>query len=257
MGLFSTTPEWRDAVANWRGIQNAPAEENRKRLHGITVFENRFLERFLATSSWFMPGVWYLPIIGYCTYASAEGGLAWSTIAACLLIGALGWTLVEYLLHRFAFHFGPTDIGFVRTILFGMHGYHHEFPSDHRRLVAPPALGWPIAAVLSVFYWAIFGPYWQVLLAGTLLGYLGYDWMHYYTHHAVPKNRFGRFMRRFHMEHHFKSATQQFGLSSPLWDFAFFSYRKPVAPTDMEWECLGEDAAIGNDQLRSDRKAAS
>jgi hypothetical protein len=109
--------------------------------------------------------------------------------------------------------------------------------------VAPPVLSWPIAALLALVYWVAFGAYWQVLLAGTFAGYLGYDWMHYYTHHAVPKSRFGRFMRRFHMEHHFKTATRQFGLSSPLWDFAFFSFRRPAAtPTDLGWERLGEDA---------------
>ena len=43
--------------------------------------------------------------------------------------------------------------------------------------------------------------------------------MHYYTHHANPRNPLGRFMRRFHFEHHFGTAYSQYGLSSPLWDF--------------------------------------
>ena len=61
------------------------------------------------------------------------------------------------------------------------------------------------------------------------------DWVHYYTHHAVPKSRFGKFMRRFHLEHHFGIAHSQFGLSSSLWDLVFqifwttgaFKRRKP------------------------------
>lgn len=243
MGLFSTTPEWQRAVASWRGIQDAPAPENRPHVKGIRVLENGFLESYFATSHWIMPGVWFAPLIAYFVYASAARGLGWPAIAACLAAGVLGWTLVEYLLHRFVFHFPHDTLPFLRSALFALHGYHHEFPADPKRLVAPPVLSWPIAAVLALVYWAAFGAYWQVLLAGTFAGYLGYDWMHYYTHHAVPKSRFGRFMRRFHMEHHFKTSTRQFGLSSPLWDFAFFSFRRPAAtPSDLGWERVGEDA---------------
>ncbi len=81
-----------------------------------------------------------------------------------------------------------------------------------------------------------------------ILGYLGYDWMHYYTHHAVPKNRFGKFMRRFHLEHHFKTSTRQFGLSSPIWDYVFRSFRKPADSSDLSWETLDEDDAIGSER---------
>ncbi len=238
MGLLSTTKEWDDALAAWRGIQNAPAEENRRRLKGFKVLQNDFLEKYFVTSHWVMPAVWFVPIIAYCIYsAAANHGLSWPTIAGCFVIGVLTWTLLEYVLHRFVFHFPP--VGPLRTLLFVMHGYHHEFPNDPNRLVAPPVLSWPIGALVALAYWALFGPYWQALLAGTFAGYIAYDWTHYYTHHAVPKSRFGKFMRRFHLEHHFKNATTQFGLSSPLWDFAFLSFRKPTMPTAMERECLG------------------
>lgn len=243
MGVLSTTKEWQEAVAGWQGIQDAPAVQNRAARKGFKVLENNFLEKYFATSHWIMPGVWFIPIIVYCLYASvAFRELTWPVIAACVASGIFGWTLVEYGLHRFVFHLPPTNIHIIRSTLFVLHGYHHEFPSDPGRLVAPPVLSWPIAALLALIYRAAFGPYWQALFAGTLVGYLAYDWMHYYTHHAVPRSRFGKFMRRFHMEHHFKSADIQFGLSSPLWDFVFFTFRKPTPPTRMERECLGSEA---------------
>jgi sterol desaturase/sphingolipid hydroxylase (fatty acid hydroxylase superfamily) len=52
-------------------------------------------------------------------------------------------------------------------------------------------------------------------------------------------------MRRFHFEHHYKSADIQFGLSSPLWDLVFSTFRRPCPPTAMERTCLGKDADIG------------
>ncbi len=243
MGLLSTTDEWNDTVATWAGIQDAPARRNRRRVAGIRALNNSVLEKHFASSHWIMPGVWFIPVIVYCVYASvAVRGLTAPVIAMCIVAGVLGWSFVEYWLHRFVFHLPPTDIRPIRTVLFALHGYHHEFPSDRRRLVAPPVMSWPIASVLAVIYWSVFGAYWQALFAGTLVGYLAYDWMHYYTHHAVPRSRFGKFMRRFHMEHHFKNAETKYGLSSPLWDFVFLTYRRPTAPTPAEVECLGGDA---------------
>jgi sterol desaturase/sphingolipid hydroxylase (fatty acid hydroxylase superfamily) len=112
----------------------------------------------------------------------------------------------------------------IKEVQYMMHGYHHDFPLDPGRLVAPPILSWPIATVLVALYWPIFGSAAPALFAGTVAGYLGYDWMHYYTHHANPKNPLGRFMRQFHVEHHFGIAHSQFGLSSPLWDLAFGTF---------------------------------
>ncbi len=118
----------------------------------------------------------------------------------------------------------------------------HPRPPGHKvpgRLVAPPALSWPLAALVASVYAVIFGSWWTAIFGGTVLGYLGYDWMHYYTHHAKPKNPFGRFMRRFHFEHHFGTAYSQFGLSSPLWDLFLGSFwttkalqRKPSQTRD-------------------------
>ncbi len=243
MGLFDTTDDWRESLASWSGIRDAPAPENRALGRGIRVMRNNFLEQYLTTSHWITPGLVFAPIIAYLVHAGrVTQGLEWPVILGCVGLGVVTWTFLEYCLHRFVFHLPPTRIRAVRLVLFVLHGYHHEFPNDPRRLVAPPVLGWPIAAALTVLFWAVFGPYWQALLAGTFTGYLAYDWMHYYTHHARPKSRFGRFMRRFHMEHHYKKATTQYGLSSPIWDFVFRTFQRPTAPTDTELECLRAEA---------------
>jgi sterol desaturase/sphingolipid hydroxylase (fatty acid hydroxylase superfamily) len=73
----------------------------------------------------------------------------------------------------------------------------------------------------------VFGPavFFQIL-AGTMAGYVAYDWIHYYTHHAKPKTALGKFLRRYHMRHHFENENRFYGISSPLWDLVlgtFFS----------------------------------
>ena len=223
--LMNTTDEWKQAVADWQGIQDRPPAAYRSRSRGFQVLENNFLERVFGTSHWVMPGVWFLPLIVLCLRdALSRPDLGTGAVFGAWVAGALLWTLVEYALHRWLFHLPPARNAVVREVQYMLHGYHHEFPDDPGRLVAPPILSWPLAVGVALAYWAAFGPWWTALLAGTFTGYLGYDWMHYYTHHAVPKSRFGKFMRRFHLEHHFRTANSQFGLSSPLWDLVFRSF---------------------------------
>lgn len=240
MPLVRYTDEVLEAADQWSGIMSAPAPHNRKRIHGIQVLQNRILERVFATSHWATPALWFVPLIAWGLWSSAKNSeLSAAMMIALVFAGILGWTLIEYILHRWVFHAVPkTPRGKFQSFM--MHGYHHEFPSDRLRLVAPPALSWPIALVVVPTYYFLAGPvYWGALVAGTAIGYLAYDWIHYYTHHARPKTRLGRFLRRYHMEHHFKDQNTHFGLSSPLWDLVFGTYSRPTAPERQEIDILG------------------
>lgn len=246
MAFFDTTAQWKEALHNWRGIADAPARENRQRRYGIKVMQSPLIERCVTTAHWTLPGLWAIPLVGYLLYRSGwVEGRTPASIAALFLAGMLGWTFAEYWLHRWVFHLRPARNRRLRAIQFAMHGYHHEFPDDPRRLVAPPILAVPISAFLAAVVILSFPGHWPPLLAGIFFGYLCYDWIHYYTHHGRPRSAVGKFMRRFHMEHHYKNANSQFGLSSPLWDLVFRSYRPPCPPAATERTCLGEDADIG------------
>ncbi|HEU5310976.1 MAG TPA: sterol desaturase family protein, partial [Candidatus Eisenbacteria bacterium] len=59
------------------------------------------------------------------------------------------------------------------------------------------------------------------LFAGLLTGYLVYDMTHYATHHLTMKWGFLKFLKRYHLLHHYKTPDDRFGISSPLWDFVF------------------------------------
>ena len=65
-------------------------------------------------------------------------------------------------------------------------------------------------------------------LMGFVIGYLAYDMVHYYTHHARPTTRIGLTLRRLHLMHHFRDHDKGFGVSAPYWDFVFgTAERKP------------------------------
>ena len=73
---------------------------------------------------------------------------------------------------------------------FIIHGIHHDHPNDKLRLVMPPAVSIPLAALFFFAFTLIFGtPAAYPLFGGFIAGYLVYDYTHYYVHHFVPKSR--------------------------------------------------------------------
>jgi sterol desaturase/sphingolipid hydroxylase (fatty acid hydroxylase superfamily) len=209
-----------EVVRRWNGTLLGPSPENRH-LEGVPVFKAAWFERSFATAHPVMPGVWWGPVIAYCLYASAVDPRTSPSVAVLgFVLGVVAWTLIEYLLHRYLFHLVPEPTFESRFKQFMVHGYHHEFPNDRMRLVAPLLLSLPIGAVLAGAYYFLLGPnVWLTWFAGTATGYLAYDWIHYYTHHFRPTSRLGKFLRRYHMEHHYRDSESHFGISSPLWDW--------------------------------------
>lgn len=226
MGLLDLTDECREAVDRWDGHVGPPAKENRGTV-SIRVFRNDLVERWFATSHPVLPGVWFG---GFIVWGLVVGFVNPSVGVVAGLglyaLGVLAWTLLEYTLHRFVFHHVPRPDFNSKLRQFMAHGYHHEFPNDPWRLVAPPLMSWPIAIVVWFLYRAALGPdlVWP-LFGGTCAGYLAYDWIHYYTHHFTPTTAVGKTLRRLHMVHHFANADANHGISSPLWDFVFRTYQ--------------------------------
>lgn len=239
MGLLDYSDELIETVNRWNGQIGAPSAENRQK-NRIRVFKNRIIEDWFATSHPILPGVWFGGFIVYGLYlALTSPALGLVQGVGLYALGVLLWTLIEYLLHRFVFHWDPGQEFKAKVRLFLMHGYHHEFPNDKWRLVAPPVMSWPLAAVVALVYYLVSGPdRWLVLFGGTTAGYLAYDWIHYYTHHFSPKWWVGKVLRRSHMVHHFKLFPLNMGISSPLWDFVFgtFAWSESAIKEAMEEE---------------------
>jgi sterol desaturase/sphingolipid hydroxylase (fatty acid hydroxylase superfamily) len=220
MALMDLTQECHEAAEGKLPLVVVGPDGRRTRRMRVQVFKNNFLESF-AQAHPITPGVWFGPFVVYGLYA---GFLDFSFLVLPLfLAGVLITTLIEYCLHRFLFHMKPHDEK-SRVQHFLLHGYHHDFPNDPMRLVLPPIGIWPVAAVVGVLYWVIFGQYFWPLFAGTAAGYIAYDWMHYYTHHGNPKGGPGRFIKRYHMLHHHDSPEHRYGITSPLWDVIFGTY---------------------------------
>ncbi len=189
----------------------------------IRLFKNPVLEYFSHIHP-ATPLVVFLPVVLVTMYVSVAGGLgeAVGIIASISVfaLGVLAWTLVEYVIHRWAFHLHPTsEIG--KQVHFLVHGIHHDYPRDSTRLVMPLLVSVPLAcAFYAGFAWLV-APYHNALFSGFIFGYVAYDSIHYATHHFPMTSRMGRFLKEYHMKHHYVDDHTAFGVSSPLWDFVF------------------------------------
>jgi sterol desaturase/sphingolipid hydroxylase (fatty acid hydroxylase superfamily) len=156
-----------------------------------------------------------------------QAGLLWR-VAVSFVVGYLIWTPTEYLLHRFVFHFSPKNPSErMKRFLFLMHGVHHAEPREKSRLVMPPVVSLPLAAVFWLLFKLLVGKLFGIpfivpsLFAGFMMGYLLYDMTHYALHHFSLSGEYFRKLRQHHMGHHFKTHNAKFGVSSWFWDRVF------------------------------------
>jgi dihydroceramide fatty acyl 2-hydroxylase len=167
-----------------------------------------------------VPPILFVPIIVLLVVEGFVHGVGWAA-PAWLIAGYLFWTLTEYWLHRIVFHFEP-EKGLGARLHWIIHGVHHDHPNDPMRLVMPPSLSIPLAALFLLGFFAVLGtPAWLTFGAGFLGGYLGYDMLHYHVHHHRPKTSLGRRLRELHMRHHFQNHERGYGVSAPFWDHVF------------------------------------
>ena len=170
------------------------------------------------------------PIVPICIWGPVSVGLVIlglhfgvspASVAGLALAGLVFWTFVEYLLHRWVFHWEPRSPR-LREFLYPMHNLHHDV-QEWDRLVAPPLLAIPLWMTILGICWVVLGsPTIFPFFGGFTIGYLGYDYIHYYTHFGeTPKSKIGQALRRRHLQHHFACNDRWYGVSSPLWDFVF------------------------------------
>jgi sterol desaturase/sphingolipid hydroxylase (fatty acid hydroxylase superfamily) len=187
----------------------------------VRMFENDFLEA-LSHVHWTVPLWLYTPVVLFFIYRSIfTFELSAGNIIIFFAVGIFIWTLTEYTLHRFIFHYNAKS-KFGKKLHFIFHGVHHDYPKDSKRLVMPPAVSVPLALLFYFLFYYLLGPvYLSPFFAGFILGYIFYDITHYAVHHFSIKNKFWLAIKNHHMIHHYKHDDKGFGVSQPTWDHLF------------------------------------
>jgi sterol desaturase/sphingolipid hydroxylase (fatty acid hydroxylase superfamily) len=196
----------------------------------IRLFKSDVLEFFTHIHPAVIVVIWTPVVVWNLSQPFLDPGIALSAglVAIAFLIGIVVWSFTEYTMHRFVFHFEPKNPGpTIDRATYLFHGVHHHQPQCKTRLVMPPLVSIPLATG----FWFLFktviagglgAPAWvHPVFGGFVMGYLGYDLIHYATHHLPMDWGPMKTLKRNHMLHHFKTPDLRYGVSSPIWDVVF------------------------------------
>lgn len=214
----------RDFVDGARGVpQNRLPVESQfvsNRDESVRMFQSPLMERFTYVHP-ATPHVVFLPVVAMLLVWSGRIGVRWETAGLLAAGGLAAWTLTEYVMHRLVFHFRPRS-AWQRWLFFMIHGVHHDYPNDSRRLVMPPLVSLPLASFFFGLFWLLLGPrHMPAFFAAFLVGYLCYDTLHFAIHHWAPRGALLQFIKRHHLRHHYLFGNRNYGVSTPIWDVVF------------------------------------
>jgi sterol desaturase/sphingolipid hydroxylase (fatty acid hydroxylase superfamily) len=158
--------------------------------------------------------------------ALGDGELAATSALAFLGGGLLTWGLIEYAIHRWVLH-RERRIADARLHGNRVHLAHHADPDALDRLNVQLSESLPICAAYCLIAWAATGDWHATvfLYDGLMLGYFFYEYLDYQAHHGAARGPFIRYFRRYHLLHHHCDAEARFGVTSPLFDLLFGTYR--------------------------------
>ncbi len=158
--------------------------------------------------------------------AFAAGWVTFSLTAA--LIGAAVFFVSEYTTHRFLFHAPPSKIPWLLKMQHRLHYDHHIDPPKLDLLFLPL---WFVVPTTVLYY----GLYYAVarntgialsLAFGSICALYYYEWVHYVAHIPfTPKTSFGRYVKKYHLWHHYKNEHFWYGVTNPSMDFVGVTYR--------------------------------
>ncbi|KAF8975021.1 fatty acid alpha-hydroxylase [Entomortierella lignicola] len=173
--------------------------------YSARVFESDFFEVFSRTPWWLVPILW-LPVVAVMFHWSIKdgegaGALSIEKAGTVFLSGVFAWSLTEYSIHRFLFHVDDLlpDSTYSNVAHFLLHGT-PLYLLSHALLDARTA---------------------NAFMSGLYFGYICYDMVHYYLHHARVLEFHFKEMKTYHLAHHYKNYDNGYGITSKMWDRVF------------------------------------
>ena len=170
--------------------------------------------------------VYFYSVLVLCLLTIApRADFSWRQIFLLISSGVLSWTLIEYVLHRFIFHYHARS-AFGKKFLYAAHLSHHENPRATSRLFSGLFISLPIATAYVLLASIATGSLRAAvyLFTGLVAGYCCYEWLHFQAHHRRPRLRLFRYLRRYHLLHHYQTPDHRFGVTSPLFDVLFGTF---------------------------------
>lgn len=143
-----------------------------------------------------------------------------AAFALGLLAGALGWTLLEYIVHAGLGH------GLKGKLMVSREHLHHHAdinyfsPLRAKLQGAVPVLSILLLATHQLGGWA-FASGFVLAISGA---WAFYEWLHEAIHVSGPRGPYSRWAARHHLHHHFSKPGRNHGVTTPLWDWLLRTY---------------------------------
>lgn len=145
-------------------------------------------------------------------------------VAGFFGLGVLTWTFLEYVMHRWLGH----DKRFRGNAFEKEHTRHHIEGNYFAPTWKKGILAVLLTALLTPLAVLVLGtPHGLGYVAGLMLFYGAYEVLHRREHTHPGIGPYGRWARRHHFYHHFENARLNHGVTSPIWDIVFGTYRRP------------------------------
>jgi sterol desaturase/sphingolipid hydroxylase (fatty acid hydroxylase superfamily) len=149
--------------------------------------------------------------------------VSWFTLLA-FAVSLVLFTFGEYMTHRFIFHMKPPKSAFLLKLIKRIHYDHHVYPNDLKLLFLPLWYSIPNMLIISSVFYLITRslPLTVAFAVGLMCTLMVYEWKHYIAHRPIkPKTKFGKWLKKTHILHHFKNENYWYGVSNPVFDIVF------------------------------------
>ncbi|RST74393.1 fatty acid hydroxylase family protein [Siminovitchia acidinfaciens] len=159
------------------------------------------------------------------------------------LVGLVAYMFTEYATHRFLFHLKTPKNPLFLKFLKRLHYDHHKDPDDLKLLFLPLWYTIPNFIIVALIFYTIESTIvgTSAFLMGIIVMLLVYEWKHYVAHRPIkPITRFGKWVKKLHLLHHFKNENYWYGVSTPFVDALFGTLKdekkveKSKTATDLE-----------------------
>lgn len=183
------------------------------------LFENPLLERFSRSSApLVITSLFVLASVIFC-FGLSDNSLPFFRQIVWVIIGLVVFSLAEYLIHRYIFHFGDYRSG--KNWQSKIHGIHHDTPSDRERLALPMPIALGVSLVVFFLFKFLMGIWAYGFFPGFISGYSLYLLIHFLIHtRKPPQNRLKVLWKNHHIHHHINE-HKAFGVTTPFWDWVF------------------------------------
>lgn len=144
-------------------------------------------------------------------------------VIGSIVAGAICWSLTEYLMHRFLGHVYGANTDFGK-----LHRKHHAEKDHFDAPINKVKTALKVGAVMGTLTCAAVGIVMGLCFTvGFVAMYAAYEFVHHSLHVKAPTTFYGRWARQHHFYHHFEKPSFNHGVTSPLWDIVFGTYKKP------------------------------